>query len=860
MKFKYALLTINKRLEDPMTVDICFDWRTFEGEHADERWAQVKSWRFPHENLETLFEILGRERKDESILFAMGDQIWRLFPPNIQDSLIKFDRFAEEIYKKSRSLLPLIIFTDCLNIPWELCISRIDIPEDQQIPWYKRFVVAVEVYGVSRFDEITSEKERKTVALILTPFPRMEEEEGLEDELNNLLKLINYLESEYNINISLHRCPKRTNELYNIENVLQKGDHDLLMYVGSRANKKITLYNPGTKKPEYFEMKKICSGSGVETALFLDACSTAIEKVDTAFICEEPGKFLCRTTAFIGTIADIRMTPAISFASHFLESLFTKGSSLSEAIFDAKNQTYKALNEKYPNKEEYRTQSCFFSLYGRNDDILLNSFQYPRKKISFIYPKMIEQHMLGFIDFICPSSLPILELNKKDTLQEIIDEIEHLDGGFIADLSISHATNLISNCRGDPDKELVIIGGVFKLLPKPCDSTLYFFDKLSDYDFFYSLDPLTTVNIMAITYFINCDETKKKFVCKSSQRRMNYPEIYANALDAIEHDTAFEPFILIGTYRERFEEELKKRNLKKNFNRIPLYSKFLNILKESYPKYKFSQNLPAEVLVARRKDLEKDKMMYREIFTKWTYWEIENKDRVPSGQEIFISLTSEDIDTLMKFTRFVSEELTKFSYIKEPLKDSDFLIIQPWEEAKLENVVFQPKRKYMERATRIARKCKGYPKVGCVIVIENNKIIEAYRGEKKNEKNRSDHAESIALRKCGTTDLRNAILYTTLEPCTGRKHPDLSCADKILQARIKKVIIGTCDPNPDIHCNGKDKLRRGKVAVYHFAHDLENELFKLNKEFYGRFQSSSLPNKFLRKKKKDNLDVLHEDK
>ena len=768
----------------------------------------------------------------------MGDQIWRLFPLNIQDSLIKFDCFAEEIYKKSRSLLPLIIFTDCLNIPWELCISRRDIPEEQQIPWYKRFRVAVQVCGVSRFDEITSEKERKTVSLILTPFPRKEEEEGLQDEYNNLLNLINYLESEYNINISLHRCPERSDELYKIEDVLQKGDHDLLIYVGSRAGKKITLYNPVTKKPEYFEMKKICSGSSVEKAIFLDACSTAIEKVDTAFICEEPSKFLSRNTAFIGTITDIRMTPAISFASHFLESLFTKGSSLSEAVYDAKNQTYEALKEKYPNNDEYRTQSCFFSLYGRNDDILLNSFRYPREKIYFIYPKMIEQHMLGFIDLIYPSSLPILELNRKDTLQEVIDEIESLEGGFIADLSISHATNLISNCRGDPDKELVIIGGVFRLLPEPCDSTLYFFDKLSDYDFFYSLDPLTTVNIMAITYFINYDETRKKFVCKGSQRRMNYPEIYDNALDAIEHGTTFEPFILIGTYRERFEEELKKRNLEKNFNRIPLYSEFLNILRENYPEYKFSQNLPAEVLVARRKDVEKDEMMYREIFTKWTYWEIENKDKVPPGQEVFISLASEDIDTLMKFTRFVSEKLKEFSYIKEPLKDSDFLIIQPWEKAKLESVIFQPERKYMERATQLARKCEGYPKVGCVIVTENNKIIEAYRGETKMEKNRSDHAESIALRRCDITDLRNAILYTTLEPCTSRKHPDLSCTEKILQARIKKVIIGTYDPNPDIHCNGEDMLRRKKVAVYHFDDDLKNELFRLNKKFYDRFQTS----------------------
>ncbi len=353
MRFKYALLTIKKIRDNPVCVDICFDWTTLEEEHEEERWVHVKLCEFSYETLETIFENLGKEDKDESTLIAIGDQIWRLFPPKIQQSLIAFDIFAEKIYKKSKSLLPLKIFTDCLNIPWELCITRRN-KQEEQMPWFKRFMVATQIYGLSRFDETNPETERKKVSLILTPCPFTEEEEGLLKEYDNLLNLIKYLENKYNIDISIYRCPERAGELDKIEDALKKGEHDLLIYVGSRADKRIKLYNPVTKKPEYFEIKDICSGSSVEKAIFLDACSTAIEKRDTAFICEYPSKFLSQNTAYIGTTTDIRLTPAITFVTHFLKSLFKKGTCLSEALYEAKNQTYEYLKEKYPNNEEYR--------------------------------------------------------------------------------------------------------------------------------------------------------------------------------------------------------------------------------------------------------------------------------------------------------------------------------------------------------------------------------------------------------------------------------------------------------------------------------------------------------------------------
>lgn len=715
MQFKYAQLTIDKIPGKLATVNITFDWRIVEADYQEERWAQAKECTFTQDTLNTIYEKLAKEPKDEQTLNAIGDQIWRLFPLDITDQFRKFDAFAEEVYKRSKSLVPLIILTDYLTIPWELCITRRP-KATERVPWYKRFLVATQICGLSRPDEKTSETERKRVGIVLTPFPLTgEKEEGLSDEYNNLLEVMKYLERQYQVRISLYQCPEQLDELYKIEDALAQGPHDLLIYVGSRAGQRITLYNPTTNKPEYFEMRDISSGSNTERAIFLDACSTALKKRDGTFVSEEPKEFLGRNTAYIGTIADIRMTPAIVFANYFLKSLFTRGASLAEALYEARKQADVYLGKRYPEREEYRIHSRLFSLYGRNDNILLNSFRYQRKRISFIYPKMVDLFISEFRSSIYPSSLPVVSLKKKDTLKDVVANIERLDGNFIADLSIAHATNLITRYRGDPDKELVIIGGIFRLLPEASDSTLYFWGDLSDYHFFYSLDPLTTVTIMAITYFIDRGEVGSKFVSKGGHRKMNYPEIYSNALNAIQHGAAFEPFTLIGSYRKQFEEALEKMDPEVQINRIPLYPEFLDIVQSKYSEYSFSQNLPAEVLVARRKDVEKDVMLYREIFTRWKHWARESQEEILPSQEVFISLTAGDRDSLLKFTRFIAEKLTKYLNIEGALEESDFCTIEEWgERVSMETnyVVDAEVEKFLEendaKIERLGRKFSKY--------------------------------------------------------------------------------------------------------------------------------------------------------
>jgi diaminohydroxyphosphoribosylaminopyrimidine deaminase/5-amino-6-(5-phosphoribosylamino)uracil reductase len=73
------------------------------------------------------------------------------------------------------------------------------------------------------------------------------------------------------------------------------------------------------------------------------------------------------------------------------------------------------------------------------------------------------------------------------------------------------------------------------------------------------------------------------------------------------------------------------------------------------------------------------------------------------------------------------------------------------------------------------------------------------------------HAEIEALRAAGTR-ARGADMYVTLEPCRhqGRTGP---CTAAILEAGIRRVIVGCEDPNPAVAGKGLRRLRKAGVQI-----------------------------------------------
>ncbi len=121
------------------------------------------------------------------------------------------------------------------------------------------------------------------------------------------------------------------------------------------------------------------------------------------------------------------------------------------------------------------------------------------------------------------------------------------------------------------------------------------------------------------------------------------------------------------------------------------------------------------------------------------------------------------------------------------------------------------KENYMKLAIEMAASAKGQtspnPLVGAVIV-KHGEVIGLGAHLKAGEK----HAEKHALNMAGSR-AEGADMYVTLEPCshTGRTPP---CADAVIDAGIKRVFIGSDDPDPRVSGRGINKLREAGVEVH----------------------------------------------
>jgi pyrimidine deaminase RibD-like protein len=145
-------------------------------------------------------------------------------------------------------------------------------------------------------------------------------------------------------------------------------------------------------------------------------------------------------------------------------------------------------------------------------------------------------------------------------------------------------------------------------------------------------------------------------------------------------------------------------------------------------------------------------------------------------------------------------------------------------------------RKFMEEAITWANVCQpkepSTPKVGAIIAIGENPIGRGRRGT--GDAGDDEHAEWNALAQVtDKSQLAQATLYTTLEPCTAdvRKKPLESCSELLVQHRVKKVFVGMLDPNQGVTGKGLWRLQDAGIEVALFPHDLANAVRSQNAAF-----------------------------
>lgn len=138
---------------------------------------------------------------------------------------------------------------------------------------------------------------------------------------------------------------------------------------------------------------------------------------------------------------------------------------------------------------------------------------------------------------------------------------------------------------------------------------------------------------------------------------------------------------------------------------------------------------------------------------------------------------------------------------------------------------------FIKETFNLAKKGEGFtspnPMVGAVIVKKGKIISKGYHS-----KAGTAHAEVKAINRAKVS-LRGATLYLNLEPCChwGKTPP---CVDRIIEAGIRRVVVATYDPNPQVKGRSTKKLRKAGIEVK--VGIMKKEAQRLNEVFFKNME------------------------
>jgi pyrimidine deaminase RibD-like protein len=150
-------------------------------------------------------------------------------------------------------------------------------------------------------------------------------------------------------------------------------------------------------------------------------------------------------------------------------------------------------------------------------------------------------------------------------------------------------------------------------------------------------------------------------------------------------------------------------------------------------------------------------------------------------------------------------------------------------------------RKFCELAVAEAKKSipeddgKPHPYVGVVIVKDGKILATGFRGES----GIGDHGEFCAIKKINAdvdnVNLQGCTVYTTLEPCSERNPPKKPCTERLINAKVVRVVSGSADKHESVY--GHSTLVEAGIEIGFFQHDLMQELLVLNKKWADSLRS-----------------------
>jgi pyrimidine deaminase RibD-like protein len=120
--------------------------------------------------------------------------------------------------------------------------------------------------------------------------------------------------------------------------------------------------------------------------------------------------------------------------------------------------------------------------------------------------------------------------------------------------------------------------------------------------------------------------------------------------------------------------------------------------------------------------------------------------------------------------------------------------------------------------------------VGAVLVSASGRELASGYSRETDPK---DHAEEVALRRAAGSRLGDATLYSSLEPCLSRASRPAPCAELIVAAGVRRVVIAWREPPIFMPGGGTAWLTARGVAVTELA-DLAAQARAVNAHLLSR--------------------------
>ncbi|KAI9023083.1 cytidine deaminase-like protein [Phycomyces nitens] len=121
--------------------------------------------------------------------------------------------------------------------------------------------------------------------------------------------------------------------------------------------------------------------------------------------------------------------------------------------------------------------------------------------------------------------------------------------------------------------------------------------------------------------------------------------------------------------------------------------------------------------------------------------------------------------------------------------------------------------RYMQLAIEQANLSIPVPGAYCVgaVLVKDDKVLSTGFSR---ELPGNTHAEECALAKIDDKALyKGATMYTTMEPCSVRLSGNRPCTDRLIEADIKRVVLGIKEPPHLVVCTGISQLQSHGIQV-----------------------------------------------